>query len=109
MRCPAIFSYREFAAAGGAGRTGVVVFAALPGLNAGALVISTDPFFNSQSERLAFDAIQGRFRRPREERDFVKGRGRTNTQAGNRDHQDRRRWRSSRQIARHRFGKDFQV
>jgi len=29
------------------------VFAALPGLNAGALVISTDPFFNSQSERLA--------------------------------------------------------
>jgi len=29
------------------------VFATLAGVNAGALVISTDPFFNSQSERLA--------------------------------------------------------
>jgi len=29
------------------------VFATLPGVNAGALVISTDPFFNSQSEWLA--------------------------------------------------------
>ena len=38
-----------------------------------------------------FRCYPGRFRRPREEGDFVKGRGRTNTHAGNRDHQDRRR------------------
>jgi hypothetical protein len=56
-----------------------------------------------------FPAYPTRFRRSREEGDFDKGRGRTNTEAGNRGHQDQRHRGSSRRIARHRFGKAFQV
>jgi hypothetical protein len=56
-----------------------------------------------------FPAYPTRFRRSREEGDFAKGRGRTNTEAGNRGHQDQRHRGSSRRIARHRFGKAFQV